>query len=182
MQFRYVSRVIGSLGHCPLLALLMNRDRRRCAAFQYAQGGHAVQLARQRRQERQGMNLANNGAPRAQIQGRGDRHECGDQQHDESLPAHVEPLSVVSDEAARRRRRVDKMTTPAIATTSGAMAMLMTFNREPNRLMSTSRPRCVSRNSLRTRVFSAVKRFSSASCSGESMMSSDRFACFGIRA
>src|ERR1700722_8240117 len=141
MQFRYVSRVIGSLGHRPLLALLVNRDGRRCAAFQHAQGGHAVQLARQRRQERQAMNLAKNGALRAQMQGPGSRPARGAQRHDESLPAHVDPVSVVSDEAARRRRRVDKMTTPAIATTSGAMTMLMTFNREPNRLMSTSRPR-----------------------------------------
>ncbi len=68
-----------------------------------------------------------------------------------------------------RRRRSDRMITPATATHSGAMAMLMTLSQESRRLMSTSRPRCVSRSSLRTRAFSATNRFSSASCSGDSI-------------
>src|SRR6267142_1160456 len=147
----------------------MNRYDRRCAAFQHAERGDAVQFARQRGQERQAMNVSSKIALRAQVQGSGNRQQRGHQQHDESLPAHVE-LFVACTEAVRRRRRIDRMITPAIATMSGAMAILIAFSCEPKRLISTSRPRWVSRNSLRTRVLSAVNRFNSASCSGESMM------------
>ncbi len=57
----------------------------------------------------------------------GDRDERGDQQHGESLPAHVGPVGAAGEATVRRRRRIHKITKPAIATRSGAMAMLMIF-------------------------------------------------------
>src|SRR4029077_21005453 len=149
-------------------ALLLHRDRGGCAALDHAQSSHRIQFTRERRPQQSAMNIGGQIALGAQVQGAGYRDQRGYCQNDETLPAHVE-TPVFLGEAVRRRRRVDRMNTPASATMSGGMPMLMIFSLVPNRLMSTSRPRSVSRSSLRTRAFSAVKRFSSASCSGVSI-------------